>query len=332
MKRLHSVRTLISLFSLALVQAALLHAEPAAAEGLTINLTKQPPPDLQSVGDDPFGKLVKYGHALVTDTVNQIGPAAKDPASRYSGNGLTCQSCHLQGGSQPYTAPLVGIWGQFPQYRGREGEVGTLEERINGCMERSMNGRALPLDGREMKAFLAYMKWLSTGVPDGAKIIGAGTLPIKEPGRAADLGHGAQVYAKSCASCHGAEGQGQRRETGGYTFPPLWGSDSYNDGAGMTRILTAAAFAKHAMPLGVTFDLPVLTDEEAYDVAGYMNNQPRPHKADLEKDFPNRLQKPVDTPYGPYVDGFSAQQHKFGPFEPIRAKIKELVAQSRQAK
>jgi thiosulfate dehydrogenase len=270
---------------------------------------------------------VKYGHALFTDTVKQIGPAAKDPANRYSGNALTCQSCHLKGGSQPYASPLVGVWGQFPQFRGREGEVGTLEERVNGCFERSMNGKALPLDGREMKAFLAYMKWLSTGVPDAAKLVGAGTMPIKEPDRAADLAHGAQVYAKSCASCHGANGQGLRNEAGGYTFPPLWGSNSYNDGAGMTRILTAAGFVKYAMPLGVTYDAPVLTDDEAYDVAGYMNSQPRPHKADLEKDFPNRLKKPVDTPYGPYVDGFSAVQHKIGPFGPIRAKIKEMAAQ-----
>jgi thiosulfate dehydrogenase len=44
--------------------------------------------------------------------------------------------------------PLTGVWGQFPQYRAREGAVVTLEDRINGCMERSMNGRALPLDSR----------------------------------------------------------------------------------------------------------------------------------------------------------------------------------------
>jgi len=164
-------------------------------------------------------------------------------------------------------------------------------------------------------------------VPDGAKIVGAGTLAIKEPNRAADLVHGAQIYAKGCASCHGADGQGLRSQSGAYTFPPLWGADSYNDGAGMTRILTAAAFVKYAMPLGVTFDAAVLSDDEAFDVAGYMNAQPRPRKADLEKDFPNRLKKRVDTPYGPYVDGFSNEQHKFGPFEPIRAKIRELAAQ-----
>lgn len=332
MKPSDSGRKFVSIFLLTLLGATLLPTSPSAADSLTINLAKQAPSDIQSVGDDPFGKLVKYGHTLFTDTVSQIGPAAKDPANRYAGNQLNCQSCHLQGGSQPYASPLTGIWGQFPQYRGREGEVGTLEERVNGCMERSMNGKALPLDGREMKAFLAYMKWLSTGVPDGAKLVGAGTLSITEPARAADPAHGAQVYATNCASCHGADGQGQRTSAGGYMFPPLWGSNSYNDGAGMARVLVAAGFAKHTMPLGVTFDSPKLTDEDAYDVAGYMNSQPRPHKENLEKDFPNRLQKPVDAPYGPYVDGFSAEQHKLGPFEPIRTKMKELVAQSRQAK
>ena len=105
--------------------------------------------------------------------------------------------------------PLTGVWGQFPQYRGREGEVGTLEDRINGCMERSMNGPALALDGTEMKAFLAYMKWLSTGIPDGARLKGAGTLATKAPERAVDLAHGEQVYA---ADLRGLPRQGRPRQ------------------------------------------------------------------------------------------------------------------------
>jgi thiosulfate dehydrogenase len=318
----------IPLIALAAAAVLFVQSDSLAVQVPTVDLTQWTPPDIHDVGDDAFGKLVKYGYALVTDTANQIGPRAADPALRFSGNNLTCQNCHLNGGAQAYAVPLVGIWGQFPQYRGREGAVGTLEDRVNGCMERSMNGRPLPLGSREMKAFLAYMKWLSTGVPDGAKIVGAGTLRIKEPARAADLKHGAQVYAQACAACHGADGQGQRADTGaGYQFPPLWGADSYNNGAGMTRMLTTATFAQHAMPLGTTFDKPVLTAEEAFDVAGYVDSQARPQKADLEKDFPNRLQKPADTPYGPYVDGFSPEQHKFGPYAPIRAKLKELSAQ-----
>jgi thiosulfate dehydrogenase len=299
----------------------------SAADPLQFDLTAWTPPQLRSVGDDPFGKLVKYGHALMVDTANQIGPTAADPAKRYSGNNLTCQNCHLKAGTQPYAMPLTGVWGQFPQYRGREGEIGTLEERINGCMERSMNGRVLPLDGLEMKAFLAYTKWLSTGIPDGAKLTGAGTINIKEPDRAADLGNGAKVYADTCALCHGKDGLGQHAATGSsYQFPPLAGPDSYNNGAGMTRVLNAAAFVRHNMPLGTTFDAPVLSDADAYDVAAYINSLDRPAKANLEKDFPIKMQKPVDAPYGPYVDDFPVEQHKYGPFGPIRAKLRELAA------
>ena len=297
-----------------------------AGEAMKVDLTKWTAPDIASVGDDPFGKLVKYGHALVSDTVNQIGPNAPDPAKRFTGNNLNCQSCHLQAGTQPYAMPLTGIWGQFPQYRGREGAVDTLEVRINGCMERSMNGRALPPEGREMLAMLAYMRWLSAGIPAGAPLIGAGTMRIKEPARAADPARGAKIYADVCAACHGADGLGQRAATGpGYQIPPLWGPDSFNDGAGMSRILTAAAYAMHNMPFGTTFDTPVLSDDDAYDVAGYIISQDRPKKANLEKDFPIRLEKPVDTPYGPYADGFSQAQHKLGPFAPIRARVQELA-------
>jgi thiosulfate dehydrogenase len=297
-----------------------------------IDLTQWTPPDITAVADDPFGTLVKYGHALFTDTANEIGPKVPNPARRFAGNNLACQNCHLQGGTQPYAMSLIGVWGQFPQYRAREGAVDTLEDRINGCMERSMNGRALPLESREMRAFSAYMRWLSTGVPDGAKLKGAGTLRIKEPERAADAGRGAEVFSQICATCHGADGLGQHAQTGaGYQFPPLWGPDSYNNGAGMSRLLTAAAYAMHNMPIGTAFDAPVLTDEQAYDVAAYIISQNRPEKADLEKDFPIRLQKPIDTPYGPYVDGFSLEQHKYGPFGPIRAKVEELAAASRTA-
>ena len=313
-----------------LAATLMLTAGASAGENVTVDLTRWTAPDIATVGDDPFGTLVKYGHALVADTANQIGPTVSDPARRFSGNNLNCQSCHLQAGTQAYAMPLVGIWGQFPQYRGREGDVVTLETRINGCMERSLNGRALALDGREMKAFLAYMKWLSTGIPAGARLVGAGTLSVKEPGRAADLRRGAKVYAASCAACHGDNGQGQRAQSGaGYQFPPLWGPDSFNDGAGMDRLLTAAAFAKHNMPVGTTFDAPVLTDDDAYDVAGYVASQPRPEKPNSDKDYPDRLQKPVDTAYGPFADGFGAEQHKYGPYEPIRARRKELAGQSK---
>jgi thiosulfate dehydrogenase len=306
--------------------------QTSRGEQVSIDLTQWTPPDIGTVSDDPFGQFVRYGHNLFTDTANEIGPSVPDPAKRLAGNNLACQNCHLRGGTQPYAMPLTGVWGQFPQYRAREGMVVALEERINGCMQRSMNGHALLPESREMRAFSSYMRWLSTGVPDGAKLLGAGTLRIKEPARAADPDHGAEIYAQVCAACHGANGLGQRAQNGlGYQFPPLWGPDSYNNGAGMSRLLTLAAYAQHNMPLGTTFDVPVLTDEQAYDVAGYIVSQDRPKKANLDEDFPIRLQKSIDTPYGPYAEGFPAEQHLLGPFGPIRAKVKELAAESRTA-
>ena len=196
------VRVLPSVaFVAAMLCAATLAADAAetAKQTAQIDLTQWPLGDIASVRDDPFGVLVKYGYTLFSDTANQIGPTVADPARRFAGNNLACGNCHLQAGSQPYAMPLVGVWGQFPQYRAREGAVDTLEDRINGCVERSMNGRSLPPLSREMRAFSSYVRWLSTGIPDGAKLVGAGTLQIKEPARAADGGHGAQVFAQTCA-------------------------------------------------------------------------------------------------------------------------------------
>jgi thiosulfate dehydrogenase len=311
------------------VAARVMAGAAPAADAPQIDLRAWTSPQMRAVGDDSFGRLVKYGHALMADTANQIGPSAADPAKRYAGNNLSCQNCHLKAGAQPYAMPLTGVWGQFPQYRGREGEVGTLEERINGCMERSLNGRALPPGSVEMKAFLAYAKWLSTGIPDGARLTGAGTMSITEPDRAADPGRGAVIYGSACAACHGTDGRGRRAAIGaGYDFPPVAGPDSYSTGAGMARLLTAAGFVRHNMPLGTAFDAPVLSDADAYDVAAYINSLDRPAASlDLGNDYPNRMQKPVDTPYGPYADGLPAEQHKYGPFGPIRARLREMAAE-----
>src|SRR5499427_8182908 len=199
---------LLLLVAMLCIMAAIAGLNRAIAGNSDIDLTRWTPPDITTVADDPFGTLVKYGHALFTDTANEIGPMVSDTARRFAGNNLACQNCHLQGGTQPYAMALIGVWGQFPRYRAREGAVDTLEDRINGCMERSVNGRALPLDSREMRAFSSYVRWLSTGIPDGAKLVGAGTLQIKEPARAADGGHGAQVFAQTCAPCHGMDGLG----------------------------------------------------------------------------------------------------------------------------
>jgi len=107
-------------------------------------------------------------------------------------------------------------------------------------------------------------------------------------------------------------------------IPPLWGPDSFNDGAGMARLITIANFVHFNMPHGTDYLDPRLTTEDAWDVAAYVVSRPRPSRAGFDHDFPDLLEKPVDTPYGPYADTFSEEQHKYGPFAPIRAEIRRL--------
>ena len=278
-------------------------------------------PDITKLPDDQYGQAVRKGKALMEETYKHIGPEVKDVSKRYAGNNLACVSCHIDAGGRKFGNPWVGTFVSFPQYRGREDAISTTEERINGCMERSMNGKKLPLNSEEMKLMTTYLRFLSTGVPVGAKLDGGGTLRLQTLARAADPVAGKQVYAATCVACHGDNGQGVRRgkagDANGYTFPPLWGSDSYNNGAGMARITLAAGFIKGNMPSGVTHTSTVLTDEQAFDVAAYINSQPRPVKANLKADFPARKNKPVDAAFAPYTPGFSAAQHKYGPWQPI---------------
>ena len=275
--------------------------------------------------DSKENNLLKYGYVLFAKTPAFIGPDNGNSNMIFSGNGLACKNCHLELGTKPYSAPLIGIIQRFPQFRGRENKIGTIEERINGCMERSMNGIALPVEGLEMKAIVAYLDWLSRYAPKDGKIKGTGFLKLEIPKRTVNLNHGKKVFATHCIVCHGADGQGLKSSDGiTYEYPPLWGAYSYNNGAGMTRVITAAQFIKGNMPFGIaTHDNPVLTDEEAYDVAGYINQKPRPQKLNPEKDFPDIKKKPVSTPYPPYADNFSIEQHQLGPFQPIMAFYKQ---------
>lgn len=285
-------------------------------------------PDLDKLPDDKYGQMVRLGQDLVMKTSQYVGPEVADPAKRFAGNNLACASCHVDGGIKKNGNGFVGTFGSYPAYKGREHEVQTLEDRINGCMERSMNGRKMPVDGPEMKAMMTYMHFMSSGVPIGAQVDGIGLpKPGKFPDRAADPAQGKLVYDQLCVSCHGAEGEGVRvgkaGDAQGYQFPPLWGPDSYNDGAGMHRVIMAARFIRNNMPKGVTAEAPMLTEDQAFDVAAYINSQQRPQKAGLETDFPARKNKPVDAHFPPYRTGFTAQQHKYGPFPPIIEAMKQ---------
>jgi thiosulfate dehydrogenase len=198
-------------------------------------------------------------------------------------------------------------------------------------MSRSMNGRPLPVQSPEMVALAAYLKFLSSGLVPGEQVPGHGAGAMRELDRAADPKHGEQIYASACLDCHNINGSGIPRSPNamilGYMVPPLWGADSFNDGAGMARLITLANFLHSNMPHGAGYLNPVLSIDDAWDVAAYVEMQPRPHKPGLQHDFStDLLNKPVDAAYGPYADSFSEVQHKLGPFAPIRAEIALLKA------
>ncbi|MEP9380651.1 c-type cytochrome [Aquabacter sp. CN5-332] len=288
-------------------------------------------PQVAMLPDDDYGRLVRFGRSIVEATYAHIGPAALDPSTRYAGNNLACNNCHLRAGLKKFALPLVAASADYPEYSARRGEPATLEERLNSCMTRSMNGRPMPLDAKPMRALVAYLSLLSTNVPADGRVSGGGAGKMAELDRAADPAAGATIYAAKCAECHGKSGDGVKRNPTdmyfGYSVPPLWGYDSFNNGAGMNRLITAANFVHNNMPNGTDWLMPSLSVEESWDVAAYVVSQQRPERAGIEKDFPDLLRKPLDTPYGPYADDFSATQHKYGPFAPIRAAIAKLTAE-----
>lgn len=195
---------------------------------------------------------------------------------RFGGNDLACQSCHLNAGLQPFAAPFVSTFATFPMLV--DDQVLTLKERINGCMTRSMNGKPLPHDGREMQALIAYIKFVGQGSPEGVRVPGMGLRPLPATAESPDATRGEAVYAKFCANCHRADGQGEQGLDPhvGYTIPPLWGEASFNDAAGMAKLDYAAAYIYANMPYGIDYRDPVLTPQQALDVAAYIVSKPRP--------------------------------------------------------
>ena len=267
----------------------------------------------------------EYGRRLIEQSPELIGPDAPDPKMRYSGSRLACASCHLQAGMEPGTLTLLLVTEHYPRFAARSATKTDIEDRVNECMTRSMNGTALSRNNPEMIAMASYIRSLGArNAAMGASLRKAQEpAPFKTPNRAANLKAGKQTFEERCAICHGANGAGLLATSNplhGYVFPPLWGPDSFNDGAGMHRVLTAARFVKARMPLG----RPDLTDDQAFDVAAYFNSQPRPGMAGLDQDYPDRTAKPADNGYGPFADSFPLEQHRFGPFAPIEAYYKKL--------
>lgn len=276
-------------------------------------------PDTTLLNKEVNAALIRYGKELIANTAVYFGPNGK---IAHSTNGMNCQNCHLEAGTKPYGNNYSAVASTYPKFRERSGTVETLFKRVNDCFERSLNGKAIDTAGKEMTAMTAYIKWLGKEVPKGEKPTGSGLKEIPYLSRAADPSEGKKIYELKCKSCHENEGQGKLNEDGlSYKYPPLWGEHSFSVGAGLYRLSRFAAYIKYNMPQGASYENQQLSNEEAWDVAAYVNSQPRPEK-DLSKDWPKLSGKPVDHPFGPYADNFSEQQHKYGPFEPILASKK----------
>ena len=215
------------------------------------------------------------------------------------GNKLNCTSCHLNAGTVADGSPFVGTSAFFPSYAARAGKIITLEERINGCFRRSMNGKPLPKESEEMKAMVAYFDWMKSETKPEAKVPGRGVGKIDRMIKP-NSENGKKIYGEQCAICHGENGEGLKNSAGKMVYPPLWGGESFNIGAGMARTYTAAAFVKQNMPIGFHGQFPLgqggLTDKEAIDVAEYFSHQPRPDFPDKTADWP-KDPKPSDARY-----------------------------------
>lgn len=267
----HSLRARCSLGSVTLLVAlgACRSAPPPPDRPLSL----APPDTAIPVG--PFGTSIRRGRALLV--------ATRDSLPGHVGNGLRCVSCHLDEGRRAQ-GTWVGVYARYPQYRTRNAAVQTIEGRINDCFERSLNGSALSLDGRDMTDVVAYLWWLSRGSSVGSP--GAKGAD-RFAGLAGDPDSGRRLFATTCARCHGTAGGGTS------LAPPLWGDSSFSIGAGMARPRTAAAFIRANMP----FTAPgTLTDQQALDVATYITSQHRPDFPAKRYDWPQGG-APVDLPY-----------------------------------
>lgn len=277
------------------------------------------PPDTNDIPHDKFGDMVRYGKELMLHTSHYIGP--EGVAGKYLGNKMNCTNCHQDAGTKAASFNLMLSHSKYPQYRAREGKVLSLAERVNNCVERPHSGKPLPLDSKEMIAILSYLKWINSKVKDD-KLKEFENLAIKFPERAADPARGQLLFNNRCLRCHGAEGEGRTNPanaTDYYMYPPLWGDLAYQPGSSMHRIIKQARWLKANMPHdSATWQKPVLTDEEALDIAAFVNDD-RIHQRPSPKtlDYPHPEEKAIDYGHGPFADPFTEEQHKFGPYGPI---------------
>lgn len=237
-------------------------------------------------------EAILYGMRLLNETARLLPDNV--------GNGLNCNSCHMGQGKRELGAPYINTYNRYPRFNPRAQRVLDLNERINGCFQRSMNGKPIPIDSPEMQGMHAYMKWLGGDVALGNTVKLTSLEFFKVGKYTANANNGAQVYAAQCGTCHGSDGEGIKDQFGDYIFPPLWGDDSFNIGAGMARASRAGAFVIHNMPLSVSREAPLgqitFSEQEVVDVVEYFTKKPRPDFAGKENDWPG-MDNPADSRY-----------------------------------
>ena len=270
-------------------------------------------PDEKHILTDPNRNLIQYGKELIANTSYYLGPKGKIKAIS---NGMNCQNCHLEAGTKPWGNNYFGVAALYPKFRARSGGYESIPKRVNDCFQRSLNGKGLDSTSHEMKAIVAYINWLGTDIPKGKKVIGTGIRDIALLDRAADPILGEKLYQEKCVVCHLKDGSGTKN-TYGYTFPPLWGKNSYNNGAGLYRLSRIAGYIYDNMPQGASFENRQLTEEQSWDLAAFINTRNRP-AFDNSKDWPDISGKPIDHPFGPFKDEFTEIQHKLGPFKTMK--------------
>ena len=214
--------------------------------------------------EGPLGEAIRLGRELVRQTASH--PLTKP----YVGNSLNCTSCHLKNGADPHAASFIGVAAAYPAWSPREKRVITLEDRILNCFMRSCNGIRPPVGSQVSVSIAAYITWLSEEQPlrmNAQRPAGPRAIPrLKIDLSQADVSRGAKHYAARCGECHGGDGQGDDEN------PPLWGARSFNDGAGLANNVQLASWLKVAMPP----DAADLADQEALDLAAYINAHERP--------------------------------------------------------
>ncbi|WP_437203355.1 c-type cytochrome [Planctomicrobium sp. SH664] len=225
---------------------------------------ENPPPGARALPEGPLGEVIERGRTLVEQTTSH--PLTKP----YIGNALNCTSCHLKNGTDPRAATFLGVATAYPAWSPREQRVITLEDRILNCFMRSCHGTRPPLGSEVSVSIAAYITWLSEDQPlkmNGKSSLGPSAVPVlKLDLEMADQARGKDLYTTRCAACHGDDGQGDNDN------PPVWGKRSFNDGAGLADVIKLASWLKVSMPLDETD----LTEQEALDLAAYVNSHERP--------------------------------------------------------